>query len=50
MEEYLKSVHVPECDTSEHRQKLRQELLEEMERRQKMAFRRRTLKIIYVLL
>jgi len=45
---YLESLKSPERESPHHRRFLRRELLNEMERRQKMASRKRTLKIIYI--
>ena len=47
--EYLESVKPPEAESPNHRQFLRRELLNEIKRRQKMASRKKTLKIIYVI-
>lgn len=49
MEEYLKNVILPEYESPEHQQELRRKLLNEMERRQKMVSRKRTLRIVYIL-
>jgi len=45
---YLESVKPPEIESPHHRQFLRRELLNEIERRRKMASRKRRLKIIYI--
>ncbi|MBM3237659.1 hypothetical protein FJZ31_15320 [Candidatus Poribacteria bacterium] len=45
---YLENIKPPEVESPNHRQILRRELLNEIERRQKMASRKRKLKIIYV--
>jgi hypothetical protein len=49
MEEYLKNLALPEYESPEHQQELRHKLLDEMKRRNQMASRKRTLRIIYVL-
>jgi len=49
MEEYLENVILPEYESPEHQQELRRKLLNEMKRRRKMASRKRTLRIVYIL-
>jgi hypothetical protein len=49
MEKYLNNVILPEYESPEHQQELRRNLLNEMERRRKMASRKRTLRMVYIL-
>lgn len=49
MEKYLGNVCLPEYETSQHRQELRQELIKEIERRRQMAPRRKVLRVVYIL-
>lgn len=49
MEEYLKSIALPEYESPGHRQELRHKLLDEMKRRHQMATKRNLRKVIYVI-
>jgi hypothetical protein len=48
IEEYIKSVKLPEYESTEHRQELRRKLLNEIARRQKMTTKKRALRIVYI--